>query len=196
MVGIVLAFIIAYLIGSIPYGFILTKLVAKQDIRAVGSGNIGATNVLRTGNKLLAFTTLLLDASKGVVAILFISIFLPFGANAIAIGLFAIIGHCFPIWLNFKGGKGVATALGVLLAAVPVAGLIACGVWLASAFAFRISSLAALIAIGSAPFVVFVIYGASPAVVCLFIAALIFWRHKANIQRLMKGTEPKIGVQK
>lgn len=195
MHGIALTFLAAYIIGSIPFGFMLTKLFSKQDIREIGSGNIGATNVLRTGNKLLALLTLLFDASKGALAIFFLPLVLPYGATPIAIGLLAIIGHCFPIWLKFKGGKGVATTLGVLLAAVPFAGLAACGVWLAAAFAFKISSLAALIAIGSAPIVVFFIYGGAPAVVCALIAALVFWRHKENIQRLLKGTEPKIGAK-
>ncbi len=216
-VAIIIGLVISYIIGSIPFGLILTQLFQKQDIRKIGSGNIGATNVLRGGNKLLAFFTLLLDTLKSWLAVIYASMFVvpvligfcdevdcipefcfcyPNVVPAqytLPFGLVAIIGHCFPIWLKFRGGKGVATALGVLLAAVPWVGLTACGVWLASAFAFKISSLAALIAIGSAPIVTFFIYGSAPAGVCLLIALLVFWRHKDNIQRLLKGDEPKIG---
>jgi len=187
--------ILAYLIGSIPFGLILTKLFGKGDIRAIGSGNIGATNVLRTGDKKLAAMTLLLDAAKGAVPVLLAMNITTLNTVIIAAGALAILGHCFPVWLTFKGGKGVATALGVFLAAVPLVGLAACGVWLASAFLFKISSLAALIAIGSAPVVTFFIYGAAPAGICALIALLVFWRHKANIQRLLKGEEPKIGAK-
>lgn len=197
---------LAYFIGSIPFGLILTKLSGKGDIRTIGSGNIGATNVLRSGSKFLAAATLLLDLFKGYLAsFLIYTLALPLASagdviafdniKALQLGLIAIIGHCFPIWLKFKGGKGVATTLGVLLAAVPVAGVAACGVWLAAAFLFKISSLAALIAIGSAPVVAFFIYGAWPAGICALIALLVFWRHKENIQRLLKGAEPKIGAK-
>lgn len=202
----IFAALFGYLFGSIPFGLILTRLFTKEDIRAIGSGNIGATNVLRTGNKKLAAATLFLDALKGAIPCLLIfsfwyllfhvaddywsprGDFLP-----VFTGAFAILGHCFPVWLKFKGGKGVATALGVLLAAVPYVGLIACATWLMAAFAFKISSLAALIAIGLAPIVTFLLYGGAPAAVCLLIALLIFWRHRTNIQRLLKGEEPKIG---
>ncbi|MGH1397952.1 MAG: glycerol-3-phosphate 1-O-acyltransferase PlsY [Alphaproteobacteria bacterium] len=193
MSNVILTFALAYLIGSIPFGFLLTKFFAKQDIRDIGSGNIGATNVLRTGNKALAALTLILDGGKGAFAVFILPFLLPFGVSPLAIGLFAMIGHCFPIWLKFKGGKGVATSLGVLLAAAPWVGLAACGAWLASAFLFRISSLAALVAIGLAPLFAFFIYGAVPAGICAVIAALVFWRHKDNIARLLKGEEPKIG---
>jgi len=192
-VGIVLTFTLAYLIGSIPFGLLLTKFFAKQDIRDIGSGNIGATNVLRTGNKALAAATLILDGGKGAFAVLFLPLFLPFGALPLATGLFAMVGHCFPVWLKFKGGKGVATTLGVFLAAVPFVGSAACGAWLASAFLFRISSLAALIAMGIAPILTFFIYGLETAIICKLISLLVFWRHKENIQRLLKGEEPRIG---
>jgi glycerol-3-phosphate acyltransferase PlsY len=195
-----------YIIGSIPFGLLLTKLFVKKDIRTIGSGNIGATNVLRTGNKPLAFITLALDAFKVASVLLFIQIINPMHpdkaydpndtALALILGFSGILGHCFPIWLKFKGGKGVATTLGVLLAAVPFAGLAACGIWLASAFLFKISSLAALIAIGLTPIVTFLLYGAAPAVITVLIALLVFWRHKENIQRLLKGEEPKIGSKK
>lgn len=192
-VGIFLTFLLAYLIGSIPFGLVLTKIFIQKDIRSIGSGNIGATNVLRTGNKALAAATLILDGGKGAFAVFVLPLLLPFGTLPLAIGLFAMIGHCFPVWLKLKGGKGVATALGVLLAAVPWVGVAACATWLASAFLFKISSLAALVAIGSAPVVTFFVYGTAPAVVCVLIAALVFWRHKENIRRLLKGEEPKIG---
>lgn len=201
--------LLAYLFGSIPFGLILTKIFANKDIRSIGSGNIGATNVLRAGGKKLAAVTLLLDAFKGVVVILLIfgiPEFIPstnklFAYNfeftsAAWLGLFAILGHCFPIWLKFKGGKGVATALGVLLVAVPYAGLSSCATWLLIALAFRYSSLAALAAVAVAPVVTLLVYGAHPAGVCALIALLVWARHAANIKRLMKGEEPKIGAKK
>lgn len=201
-----MAFIIwfssGYALGSIPFGLVLCRLFGYGDIRMIGSGNIGATNVARTGNKALAALTVFLDAGKGAFLILlFLGLpindsdnFLHF--SALVIGAGAIIGHCFPIWLKFKGGKGVATALGVLLAAAPYAGLAACGAWLLSFLIFRISSLAALIAIAIAPIVTYLIYGGAPAVICTIITALVWLRHKENIKRLIAGTEPKIGGKK
>ncbi|MCB1782486.1 MAG: glycerol-3-phosphate 1-O-acyltransferase PlsY [Alphaproteobacteria bacterium] len=209
-----LAYILAlYLIGSIPFGLLLTKIAGYGDIRKIGSGNVGATNVLRTGNKGLAALTLLLDAGKGAVLVFYFFGFSLFSLPdfsgpdhllsadssymlALIIGFIAVLGHCFPVWLKFKGGKGVATALGVLLAAVPYTGLAACGVWLATAYLFRISSLAALVAIGTAPVVTYFIYGGMPSLICLTIAVLVFIRHTANIQRLLKGEEPRIGAKK
>lgn len=187
-----------YLLGSIPFGLVLTRLAGHGDIRDIGSGNIGATNVLRTGNKALALATLLLDSGKGAIAVLLIS-YLLFGHNtlmALMVGTGAIVGHCFPVWLGFKGGKGVATTLGTLLAAVPIAGLIACATWLLSAALFRISSLSALIAIALVPVSCFYFYGTLPATLALCIALLVFVRHKENIQRILKGEEPKIGAKK
>ncbi len=212
--------VLSYFIGSIPFGLIFTGLFLGKDIRSIGSGNIGATNVLRTGRKELAQLTLLMDLSKGVLVVFLAfgnfaenvysihnhfghpNILVHFGYSYITIsgtlfcGLVAILGHCYPIWLKFKGGKGVATAIGVLLAATPWTGLIVCGAWLASAFAFRISSLAALIALGLAPITTFFIYGAAPATITALITALVFWRHRANIKRLRVGEEPKIGSNK
>ena len=196
--------IIAYLVGSIPFGLLLTKMAGHGDVREIGSGNIGATNVLRTGSKKLAALTLLLDAGKAALASqLYYWLLLSLASSddiiifhidkAITLGLFAIIGHCFPVWLKFKGGKGVATALGVLLAAVPYAGLIAAIAWIISAFAFRISSLAALIASTVAPIATFFIYGQDPAIICAIITLLVWIRHKDNIKRIIAGTEPKIG---
>ncbi len=202
--------ILAYFIGSIPFGLILAKISGYGDIRNIGSGNIGATNVLRTGNKKLALLTLIFDGAKGAIAIFiftgipqytkdygqFTFVHYPVDIEffyALLLGFFAILGHCFPVWLKFKGGKGVATALGVLLAAVPYAGLAACATWLLIAFLFKYSSLAALIAVALAPVVTLFIYGSYSAFICLLIALLVWWRHKENIKRLLNGTEPKIG---
>ena len=196
---------LAYLIGSIPFGLLIAKLYGYGDIRQKGSGNIGATNVLRTGGKKLAAITLFFDAFKGALPIIIYFTVLPslFGqfysknvAYHTVIGLTAILGHCFPIWLKFKGGKGVATTLGALLAAVPYAGLAACATWLLMAFTFKYSSLSALIAVAVAPVVTYFAYGAHPAVICAVIALLVWGRHHANIKRLLKGEEPKIGSKK
>lgn len=200
-------FFAGYILGSIPFGYLLTKIFLKKDIRDTGSGNIGATNVLRTGNKKLAFFTLLFDIGKAAIPIghmhytsyltpdpqmPFVVVYI-FGMLA---GLGAVLGHCFPIWLKFKGGKGVATALGVFLAAVPYAGLAACAAWIITAKITRISSLSALVAVTIAPIVTLLIYGASPAGICALITLLIWIRHKDNIKRLLKGEEPKIGADK
>lgn len=187
--------IIGYLIGSIPFGLVLSALFGYGDIRKIGSGNIGATNVLRTGNKPLALATLLLDSGKGAIAVGAGLLLFP-GVMPVAVGLAAIFGHCFPVWLKFKGGKGVATTLGTLLAAVPFAGLAACIAWLLSAFLFRISSLAALIAMLIAPITTFFVYGPKPFMVVCLISTLVYVRHKDNIKRLLKSQEPKIGAKK
>lgn len=208
-----------YLYSSIPFGLYLSKFFLKIDVRDQGSGNIGTTNVLRTGSKKIAFFTLLLDATKACVFIIvFFGMYLfdtryrsgpdkcpAFGVYPdiisfnnpylILICLFAVIGHCFPIWLKFKGGKGVATALGGLLIAVPFAGLAAAAAWIVTAFLFKISSLAALVAVGIAPIVTYFVYGAAPATVCFLITLLVWFRHKDNIKRLIAGTEPKIGAK-
>lgn len=201
---------LGYVAGSIPFGLILSKVFLKKDIREIGSGNIGATNVLRTGNKLIAFLTLLLDAGKGAFLIListYVSIkyyshadFIPtiesLAKSNLMLGLGAILGHCFPVWLKFKGGKGVSTAFGVLLAAVPYAGLVSGLVWVSVVILSRISSLGALCAAAIAPVATYFIYGAAPSIIVVLIALLIFVRHKDNIMRLLKGTEPKIGKGK
>ncbi len=195
---------IGYFLGSIPFGLVLTKIFSKTDIRKIGSGNIGTTNVLRTGSKKLALATLILDGAKAGLLILLVNLhidphFTCSDANAsgyLLIGLFAILGHCFPIWLKFKGGKGVATGLGALLAAVPYAGLAACAAWIATAKISKYSSLSALIAFLIAPIVTLFIYGTDPAPFCALITLLIWVRHKDNIKRLLKGEEPKIGQKK
>jgi len=201
-----LAFILAalggYLLGSIPFGLVLTRLAGLGDIREIGSGNIGATNVLRTGRKDIALATLLLDAGKAGAALLIAEALIPetFGwrmeAGLIAGGA-AFLGHCFPVWLGFKGGKGVATFFGVLLAGIWTVGLIAAATWIAVAVMFRRSSLAALCAAAIAP--IFTLIGGfawSEVAFCAILGVLIFWRHKANIERLIAGTEPRIGGAK
>ncbi|HQT47036.1 MAG TPA: glycerol-3-phosphate 1-O-acyltransferase PlsY [Acidocella sp.] len=180
-----------YLLGSIPFGLVLTRFAGLGDIRAIGSGNIGATNVLRTGNKKLAAATLLLDGLKGTLAVLFARYF---GHDAALLsGLAAFLGHLFPVWLGFKGGKGVATGLGVLLGASFPVGLLACLAWLLAAFTLRYSSLSALIAFAAAPLIALVFAQWHLALFALIISALVTWKHSANIARLRAGTEPKIG---
>jgi glycerol-3-phosphate acyltransferase PlsY len=182
---------VGYLLGSVPFGLILTRLAGMGDVRAVGSGNIGATNVLRTGNKALAAATLLLDGGKGAAAVLvFFAWTGPFGLIA---GFAAVIGHNFPIWLRFKGGKGVATTFGVLLAAAWPVGVLACLTWLVVAAVFRYSSLAALAALAFAPFYALWLASAPMAVLAAALALLSFIRHHANIRRLIGGVEPRIG---
>jgi glycerol-3-phosphate acyltransferase PlsY len=181
-----------YLLGSIPFGLLLTRAAGLGDIRTIGSGNIGATNVLRTGRKELAAATLLLDGLKGAVAVLIFRLLGPPGAMYWA-GLGAVIGHLFPVWLGFKGGKGVATSYGVLIALSWPVGLAAGAVWLAAAAALRISSLAALISFALAPVLAWFLADAPTAELALIIAVLVFARHHTNIRRLLAGSEPRIG---
>ncbi len=188
------ALLIGYLIGSIPFGLLLTRFAGLGDVRDLGSGNIGATNVLRTGRKAMAAATLLLDGAKGAVAVLLGQRFGPDIAVLAAGG--ALIGHCFPVWLKFRGGKGVATALGIYLAMAPPVGALACLTWLAVAAGFRYSSLAALAAMALAP--VYAKFLANPQQfeLAIFIAVVTVLRHHANIRRLFRGTEPKITARK
>jgi glycerol-3-phosphate acyltransferase PlsY len=190
-----IAFLIAlvggYLIGSVPFGLLLTKAAGLGDIRQVGSGNIGATNVLRTGRKGLAAATLILDGLKGAVAVLVARQFL--GDQDVVVGTAAVLGHLFPVWLGFRGGKGVATGLGVLLAAAWPVGLACCALWLVAAKILKMSSAAALTAFAAAPLFALVLSSADHALMALLIAILVFWRHEANIRRLLAGTEPRIG---
>lgn len=194
-----------YLLGSIPFGLVLTRAAGLGDIREIGSGNIGATNVLRTGRKDIALATLLLDALKAGIALLLartvagltgLPVELQMQAGLVA-GAAAFVGHCFPVWLGFKGGKGVATFFGVLFAGAWPLGIIAGVTWLAVATIFRYSSLAALCAAAIAPLAGLVAGFAWPEVIfTLLLAVLIFFRHSANIERLRAGTEPRIGEKK
>lgn len=180
------AILIGYLIGSIPFGLIITKFGGAGDIRNIGSGNIGATNVLRSGRKGLAAATLICDALKGTIAVLL------FGWIA---GAAAFIGHIFPIWLKFKGGKGVATFIGVLLAIHWQSGLVFIITWLAMALFFKYSSLAALVAAAIAPLTLFIFDLKTEALIFLVMAIILFAMHHENISRLMKGIEGKIGAK-
>ena len=190
-----IALVVGYLVGSIPFGLVLTRIAGLGDIRTIGSGNIGATNVLRTGRKGLAATTLVLDSGKGAAAA--VAALIVFGpVAALWAGLAAVIGHNFPIWLGFKGGKGVATTLGVLLACAWPVGIAACLTWLATAAVFRMSSLAALVALSGAPFFAWYLIDAplkGPAAgLAAALAVLSIVRHRANIARILKGEESRI----
>lgn len=188
-----LAAIFGYLLGSIPFGMVMARLFGLGDLRAIGSGNIGATNVLRSGNKLAAFLTLVLDAGKGGIAVLAMRALVGEDAALVA-GVAAFVGHLFPVWLGFKGGKGVATFLGTALALVPLAGLACCATWLVVALITRISSLSALVAAGLGPLWAWALGAPVSVVIAMAIlAALIVERHRANISRLLAGTEPKLG---
>ncbi|CAM4216022.1 glycerol-3-phosphate 1-O-acyltransferase PlsY [Palleronia rufa] len=184
--------LLAYLLGSIPFGLLVTRLFGLGDLRGIGSGNIGATNVLRTGNRLAALLTLVGDVGKGAVAVIVARLLMGEFAGLLA-GAAAFVGHCFPIYLRFRGGKGVATFLGTVLALAWPLGLAACATWLATAMLSRISSLAALVAAALAPFYALVVGADALAVVLALMGALIFVRHRANIGRLIAGTEPRIG---
>ena len=186
-----LAFGAGYLIGSIPFGLVLARLFELGDLRRIGSGNIGATNVLRTGNKLAAALTLLFDMAKGLLPVW---LFLGWGDLAAQFaGVGAVLGHCLPVWLGFRGGKGVATFLGVAIGLSPVAGAAVCGLWLGGAALTRISSAAALIASASAPVLMWVFDGPRAVLCVAVLAAWVWFRHHANIRRLLNSTEPKIG---
>ena len=183
---------IAYIIGSIPFGLILARVMGLGNLRDIGSGNIGATNVLRTGSKKAAALTLLLDGGKGAVVVLLARAYAD--ANAAQIAAFAVmIGHCFPVWLKFRGGKGVATFIGVLYGLAWPIGIAACLSWLVTALVFRFSSLAALVAAASTMVWAVVLGEPQIFMLCAFLTALIFWRHAGNIRRLVDGTEGKIG---
>jgi glycerol-3-phosphate acyltransferase PlsY len=189
------AFLIGYLLGSIPFGLIFTWLAGEGDVRKVGSGNIGATNVLRTGNRWAAAATLVFDAAKGAAAVLIGWRY--FGETGALVGaVAATLGHLFPIWLGFKGGKGVAVSLGILLALYWPVALLAAATWAAAAALFRISSLAALVASIATPFYMLAFWLTDDAVATLIIAVLIFIMHRDNIRRLTRGEEPKIGKSK
>ena len=184
-------FLLGYLLGSIPFGLLLTRAAGLGDIRNVGSGNIGATNVLRTGRKGLAAATLLLDALKGVVAVLIADQVGQLAAVGAAAG--AVVGHMFPVWLSFKGGKGVATMLGVMWGLSWPVGAIACAAWLLFAALFRYSSLAALLAVVVAAIAAWPLTDPRAATLITMLVPLVWLRHHENIRRLLAGTEPKIG---
>jgi acyl phosphate:glycerol-3-phosphate acyltransferase len=191
MTALALAF--GYLLGSIPFGLLITRAAGAPDIRAIGSGNIGATNVLRTGRKGLAVATLFCDALKGTIAVLIAA---HFGPNAALIaGVGAFLGHLFPVWLKFRGGKGVATYIGVLIGLFWPAALLFCGVWLVVAAAFRYSSLAALIASALTPLGLWFAERPNIAAAYLLLTGLLWLKHRENIARLFKGTEGKIGAK-
>lgn len=185
---------IGYLLGSIPFGLLLTRAAGEGDIRQIGSGNIGATNVLRTGRKGLAAATLLLDAAKGWAAVSIAAHFWP-GSELLAAGA-AFIGHCYPVWLGFRGGKGVATMMGIVLALHPLSALVYALVWLALLGGLRISSAAGMAAAVSAP-VAAAFFGRFDLVpLLLMMSAIVLWKHRENIERLVKGAEPRIGSSK
>lgn len=181
-----------YLLGSIPFGLVLTRMAGLGDIREFGSKNIGATNVLRTGRKDLAAATLVLDAAKAGIAALIFWWLLGYEAGLVAGGA-AFLGHCFPVWLKFKGGKGVATFFGTILAVAWPVGVLAALVWIGMALLMRMSSLSALVAAAAAPVIAYAFDKPGVALLALFLAALIYWRHRANITRILAGEEPKIG---
>ena len=188
---LLLALALGYLLGSIPFGLVLTRLAGKGDVRSIGSGNIGATNVLRTGSKALAAGTLILDCLKATAAILTARILWPGTENFAAAG--ALIGHLYPVWLTFKGGKGVATLLGILIPLLPIGAAIYAVVWIGLLLTVRISSVAGMIAALSAPVSAAVLGERLLFPMFLAFALVVVWKHKANIARLKAGTEPKVG---
>jgi glycerol-3-phosphate acyltransferase PlsY len=202
MIPYVLAAIISYLLGSIPFGLLITQAAGLGDVRKIGSGNIGATNVLRTGRRELAALTLVLDAAKGFAAVLIARYF--WGGDTLFIAAIAVfLGHCFPVWLGFKGGKGVATFIGVLLGLAWPVGLVFCGVWLLLALTQKMSSLSAITAAITSPLFAYAVWlwgfpidGSKLAATDGLLALLLVYNHRANIGRILRGTEPKIGSEK
>ena len=192
--ALLLTLAVSYLLGSIPFGLILTRAFGKGDIRAIGSGNIGATNVLRTGSKGLAAATLLLDAAKGALAVWLAQRLWPGYELHAAAG--ALIGHLYPMWLRFKGGKGVATLLGILIVLLPIAAAVYAGVWIALLVIMRFSSLAGIAAAASAPVTAAVIGDTMRFPLLVGLAVLIIWKHRDNIRRLAAGEEPRVGRAK
>lgn len=183
---------LAYLLGSVPFGIVITRIMGLGDIRKIGSGNIGATNVLRTGNKAAAALTLVLDAGKGAIAVITARVLVGEDASQVA-AIFAFLGHLWPVWLGFTGGKGVATFLGTILALHWPLGLAACATWVAMAAVLRISSLSALAAAALTPLYAALLGGRELLAMSILLALLIFLRHHENIRRLIAGTEPRIG---
>ncbi len=193
---LLLTALLGYLLGAIPFGILVTRAMGLGDLRAIGSGNIGATNVLRTGNKGAALATLLLDGGKGAVAVL-LARWLVGGEDAAQVaGLAAFLGHLFPVWLGFRGGKGVATFLGVLLALSWPVGIAVCLTWLLTALVTRTSSIAALVAAASSGLWILLLTDGSLLILALILTVLVYVRHGENLKRLKAGTEPKIGAKK
>ncbi len=192
LAGLLLWALLGYLAGSAPFGVLIARLMGLGNLREIGSGNIGATNVLRTGSKPAAAATLILDGAKGAIVLLLARALASEDAAQIA-AVAAMLGHCYPVWLRFQGGKGVATFLGILLAFAWPVGVAACLLWLAAAGVSRMSSLGGMVAAAASPLLALLLgYGAG-ALMCLLLAAVILWRHSANIARIRAGTEPKIG---
>ena len=189
-----LSLVLSYLLGSIPFGVILTRLGGARDLRTIGSGNIGATNVLRTGRKGLAAATLLLDMAKGAVAVLLVASLFP--GNALLAAAGAFIGHCYPVWLRFKGGKGVATLMGIVVALYWPLGLVYAVVWLGLLAGLRISSVAGMAAALSAPFAAALFGRFDLVLLLLALALIVLWKHRENVERLFSGTEPRIGANR
>ena len=190
-IEILIALLSGYFFGSIPFGLLLTKFAGEGDIRKIGSGNIGATNVLRTGHKSLAAATLILDAGKGAFCVYIIGLYLPDIYLGIA-GVSAVVGHCYPIWLKFSGGKGVATGLGIIVMLSPISGFLFIITWIIIAFLFKYSSLSALLAFFVSSVTSFIVERIDISLAILFMTLITFFRHKENIKRLMSGTESKI----
>lgn len=184
--------LIGYLLGSIPFGMVLARVMGLGNLRDIGSGNIGATNVLRTGNKTAAALTLILDGGKGAAAVLLARAFGGEDTAQIA-GLMAMIGHCYPVWLRFAGGKGVATFLGIMLALSLPVGIGCCIAWLIGALLWRISSMGALVSAAASTFLLVFLGQGEAVVLGGLLTVIVLWRHRANISRLRAGTEPKIG---
>ena len=192
MFASIISLVVGYLLGSIPFGLVVTRLAGLGDIRKIGSGNIGATNVLRTGRKDLALLTLLFDLGKAALAALLMKSLFHSEAIGYVAGFSAVIGHNYPVWLHFKGGKGVASTLGMMLVLTPCVGVLTCLTWLFMAFTFRYSSLSALTALILAPLYALILATPSAVVCYVALAILSLWRHRGNIKRLISGEESKI----
>ena len=184
--------LLSYLLGAVPFGIVISRLFGLADPRTIGSGNIGTTNVLRSGNKTAAFLTLILDSAKGGIAVIAARTLVGEDAAQVA-AICAFLGHLYPAWLGFKGGKGVATFLGTVLALSPLLGIVACATWLVVFALFRISSLGGIMAPALAPVAALVLNNGDKAVVLVLMAVFVWWRHRENIARLFAGTEPRVG---